>query len=111
MKNDLERAFGQDPLYEVDNTNQQMQHPFILNFKKLWAANADVISMHYAGTGSVISAVTKTGKRTFMGFLDHGMKTVSRFYIGNFEDQLKQNCIDLLLGQHTETAAGKRIFK
>jgi len=106
MKVDLERAFGQDPLYEVDNTNQTMQHSFILNFKKEWASNADVISMHYAGTGSVISAVTKTGKRTFMGFLDHGMKTINRFYIGNFEDKLKQNCIDLLLGQHTETATG-----
>src|SRR5258708_351644 len=101
MKVDLETLFGNDPLYEIDN-DYPMQHFFITNFKKVWAANADIISMHYAGTGSVISGVTKTGKRDFMGMIDHGMKTLTRMYVKNFGDQLKQHCIDLLLGEHTD---------
>ncbi len=101
----LSKVIGRDPLSEIDQ-NYVGQHHLITLFKKLWAGNADVISMHYAGTGSVISGVTKTGKRTLMGLIDHGMKTINRFYIGNFEDRSKQNCIDLLLGQHTETIQG-----
>jgi len=106
LKVNLANVFGQEPLYEVDNNNPNLQHNFIVSFKNLWAQNADFISMHYAGTGSVISGVTKTGKRTLMGLIDHGMKSINRFYVGNFEDQIKQNCIDLLLGQHTETING-----
>ena len=32
--------------------------------------------------------------------LDHGMKSIGRFFINNFEDHIKQEAIDLLLGQH-----------
>ena len=103
---DLESTFGQDVLAQADNDNPKQQHPFIIKFKNIWADNGDLISMHYAGTGSVISGVTRTGKRNFFGLLDHGMKTLNRFYIGNFEDQIKQESIDILLGQHTETVNG-----
>jgi hypothetical protein len=100
---DLVSTFGQDVLSQLDNDNPKQQHPFIMKFKNVWADNGDLISMHYAGTGSVISGVTRTGKRNFLGLLDHASKTLNRFYIGNFEDQIKQECIDILLGQHTET--------
>jgi len=100
---DLTAAFGEDPLSQLDNDSTKACHPFISNFKNIWADNGDAISIHYAGTGSVISNVTRTGKRNFFGLIDHGMKTISRFYIGNFEDQIKQECIDVLVGQHTET--------
>lgn len=110
MKVPLDQLFGQDPLYEVDNNDTNFQHSFLSNFKKVWALNADIISMHYAGTGSVISAVTKTGKRDFMGLIDHGMKTLNRFYNSNFEDQVKQECIDILLGQHTQSVDSTYIY-
>jgi len=100
---DLTSAFGQDPLSQLDSIDSKTVHPFISNFKNIWADNGDAISIHYAGTGSVISNVTRTGKRNFLGLIDHGMKTINRFYIGNFEDQIKQECIDVLVGQHTET--------
>eukprot|EP01016_Furgasonia_blochmanni_P049446 TRINITY_DN750_c0_g1_i11.p1 TRINITY_DN750_c0_g1~~TRINITY_DN750_c0_g1_i11.p1 ORF type:complete len:260 (-),score=63.37 TRINITY_DN750_c0_g1_i11:136-915(-) len=101
---DCSAVFGQDVLTQMDNPNPKQQHLFIINFKTVWADNGDYISKHYAGTGSVISSVTRTGKPGLFGLLDHGMKTLNRFYIGNFEDQIKQECIDLLLGQHTDTA-------
>ena len=107
---DLKSVFGQDVLAQLDNDNMKQQHPFILQFKNVWADNGDVISQHYAGTGSVISNVTRTGKESFLGLLDHGFKTVSRFYIGNFEDSVKQEVIDIILGQHTETVNGIRLI-
>lgn len=104
---DLLSTFGQDVLTHMDNDNPKQQHPFMLAFKNIWADNGDVISIHYAGTGSVISTVTRTGKKDFFGMIDHASKTISRFYIGNFEDQVKQEAIDMLLGQHTESINGK----
>jgi len=74
-------------------------HPFLFNFKNIWADNGDFISIHYAGTGSTISNITRTGKAGFMNMLDHGMKSIERFYVNNFEDHLKQEGIDLVLGQ------------
>lgn len=47
--------------------------------------------------------VTRTGKRNFFGLLDHGMKSIGRFYIQNFEDYIKQKAIDLILGENTDT--------
>lgn len=32
--------------------------------------------------------------------LDHGMKSIERFYVNNFEDHLKQEGIELILGQN-----------
>ena len=67
------------------------------NFKNLWAENGDKLSIQYAGTSSTITTVTKTGGHSLMGFLQHGLATVSRLYQGNFEDNFKQECIDTLL--------------
>ena len=44
------------------------------------------VSKHYTGTGSTHTNVTRTGKRDFLGFIDHGMKSLGRFYFQNFED-------------------------
>lgn len=80
-------------------SSSKKSHPFIYNFKNVWADNGDFISIHYAGTGSTTSNVTRTGKGGFLNMLDHGMKSIERFYVNNFEDHLKQEGIDLLLGQ------------
>lgn len=102
---DLTLAFGQEPLYHMDTVGRQ-QHPLILALKTIWAENADVISMHYAGTGSVISEVTKKGTKDLAGMFDHASKTLTRFWVNNFEDQVKQETIDMLLGEHTESCNG-----
>ena len=38
--------------------------------KNMWADNGDIISKQYAGTGSTITSVTKTGKQGFLGKID-----------------------------------------
>ena len=67
------------------------------SFKAIWALNGDEISIQYSGTASTITTVTKTGGHNFMGFIKHGIATVSRIYQGNFEDDFKQQCIDIFL--------------
>ena len=66
-------------------------------FKDIWAENGDKISIQYSGTASTITTVTKTGGHSFMGLLQHAKATVTRLYQGNFEDNFKQECIDILL--------------
>ena len=58
-------------------------------------------SKHYTGTGSTHTNITRTGKRDFFGLLDHGMKSLGRFYFQNFEDNQKQEAIDIFLGEST----------
>jgi hypothetical protein len=36
--------------------------------------------------------------------VEHGLKSINRFYQHNYHDDYKQQVIDLLIGQHTETA-------
>ena len=35
--------------------------------------------------------------------MDHGFKSLSRFYKQYIEDNFKQEVIDILIGEHTET--------
>jgi hypothetical protein len=35
--------------------------------------------------------------------MDHGLKTLGRFYQQNIQDNYKQEVIDLFVGEHTET--------
>ena len=56
--------------------------------------------MHYAGTGSVYANITKKGKTSLAGLIDHGVKSLNRLYTGNFEDGNRQKFIDLLVGNH-----------
>ncbi len=76
------------------NTNN---NPLLSSFKDIWSENGDSISFQYAGTASCITSVTKNGKHGIMGFFQHGMVSIKRFYQGNFDDGFKQKCIDTLL--------------
>jgi len=68
--------------------------------KNMWAENGDTISKQYAGTGSTITSVTKTGKQGIMGKIDQMRKGVERFLVNNMEDGLKHECIKLLINKH-----------
>lgn len=71
---------------------------FISSFRQLWADNGDAISFIYTGTGATTSSVTRNGeKASLSSFFDHGFKTISRFYLNNFDDGFKQEIIDILL--------------
>ena len=72
--------------------------PFINDFRILWADNGDAISTIYTGTGATTSSVTRKGnKSNITSVFDHGFKTISRFYINNFDDNFKQEVINILL--------------
>ena len=68
--------------------------------KNMWAENGDVISKQYAGTGSTITSVTKTGKQGFMGKIDQMRMGVERFLKNNIEDGHKHECIKISVNQH-----------
>lgn len=67
----------------------------------LWADNGDALSRIYAGTGAIKSSFTRHGKMSFAGALADARKSATRLYVNNFSDKLRQNTIDLLLGQLT----------
>jgi len=43
-----------------------------------------MISRHYSGTGSTHTSASRRGKSSLVALLDHGSKTLIRFYNGNF---------------------------
>ncbi|EAR97726.2 endonuclease/exonuclease/phosphatase family protein (macronuclear) [Tetrahymena thermophila SB210] len=98
----LEDEFGEDPLDHIDKSKKGQCDAFTQKFKEIWANCGDMISKHYTGTGSTHTDVTRDGTRTFAGLIQHGQTTLNRFYLYNFEDHLKQQTIDLVLGQKTD---------
>ena len=87
----------------VRNMESGGSNMFVVNLKNVWADNGDMISRHYTGTGSTHTNVTRTGRRDLKGIMDHGLKSLSRFYKQYMEDNYKQEVIDLFVGQHTPT--------
>lgn len=70
----------------------------MMNFKKVWGTCGDTISKHYTGTGSTHTDVIVKGKRDFLGMLEHGKKSLNRFYNQFYEDHVKQEAIDMVTG-------------
>jgi hypothetical protein len=79
--------------------------PFEKIYKSIWANNANAISQLYAGTGALKVDFTKTGKRTIKGIFNDGVNSVVRYYINNFTDGVKQDSIDMLLGNFKPSAS------
>jgi hypothetical protein len=52
----------------------------MINFKRIWGTCGDQISKHYTGTGSTHTDVIVKGKRDILGMLEHGKKSLNRFY-------------------------------
>lgn len=73
---------------------------FESSYKSIWAKNADALSIMYAGTGALKVDFTLTGKRTFKGMYNDGINSCMRYYINNFTDGIKQDGIDIMLGNY-----------
>ena len=85
-----------DPLVFLEKEKSDI----IQEFRKIWADNGDNIAKIYAGTGATTSSVTRKGDKSGLhSFFDHGIKTISRFYLNNFDDDFKQEVIDCLLNK------------
>ncbi|KAH8415487.1 hypothetical protein KR222_000935 [Zaprionus bogoriensis] len=79
---------------------EQASNNFEGLFKGVWADNADLISLQYSGTGALKTDFTRTGKRTKAGALNDGKNSLMRYYLNNFADGLRQDGIDLFLGNY-----------
>lgn len=71
---------------------------FELVFKHAWADNADYVSKMYAGTGALKTDFTRTGQRTLAGAVQDGVNSLTRYYLNNFADGVRQDAYDLLVG-------------
>ncbi|CAD2105893.1 hypothetical protein YYG_01109 [Plasmodium vinckei petteri] len=78
---------------------QNDEYVYVLKhlFKKMWVENGDIISTHYTGTGSVFSSQINVGRSSISTNIDHAIKSIERFYQNNFEDNFRQECIDIIL--------------
>ena len=64
----------------------------------MWADHADLLSLHYSGTGALKTDFTRTGKRTMAGIVSDVQNSAIRYLKNNFTDGYKQDSFDLLLG-------------
>ena len=65
-------------------------------FRNSWSNNADSMSYTYTGTPALKTDFTRTGKRTYMGAVNDGINSVTRYYINNFTDGYYCDCYDLV---------------
>ncbi|KAG9314554.1 putative phosphoinositide phosphatase [Chiua virens] len=76
-------------------------HSLSRDFRELWADHADLISKAYAGSGALKTDFTRTNKRTKMGLLEDGYKSVMRYVRNNHFDGSRQDGFDLVTGAWT----------
>merc|ERR1719384_276471 len=69
-------------------------------FKNVWADHADMISIQYSGTGALKTDFTRTGKRTKVGVLEDGRRSLIRYFKNNFADGFRQDSLDLFVGNY-----------
>ncbi|XP_024189886.1 phosphoinositide phosphatase SAC8 isoform X1 [Rosa chinensis] len=70
-------------------------------FRTLWAEHGDEISLEYAGTYALKGDLVRYGKQTFGGMIRDGMSALSRYYLNNFQDGIRQDAADLISGHYT----------
>ncbi|CAN6724157.1 unnamed protein product [Malus baccata var. baccata] len=70
-------------------------------FRALWAEQGDEISLEYAGTYALKGDLVRYGKQTFGGIIKDGMSALSRYYLNNFQDGIRQDAMDLISGRYT----------
>jgi hypothetical protein len=98
LNSGLLQYFTGDFAYEPLRMFESSASPFFESLRKLWADNGDTISKIYTGTGATTSSVTRKGEKSgITSFIDHKLKTLSRFYLNTFDDDFKQEIIDILL--------------
>ncbi|KAG0481186.1 hypothetical protein HPP92_012044 [Vanilla planifolia] len=69
-------------------------------FKILWAEHGDEISLEYAGTHALKGDLVRYGRQTIAGLFKDGITALSRYYLNNFQDGLRQDALDLISGRY-----------
>ncbi|KAK7294712.1 hypothetical protein RJT34_17605 [Clitoria ternatea] len=70
-------------------------------FRILWAEQGDEISVEYAGTHALKGDLVRYGKQTITGMIKDGISALSRYYLNNFHDGIRQDALDLISGRYT----------
>ncbi|GAB2270472.1 Phosphoinositide phosphatase sac8 [Dionaea muscipula] len=70
-------------------------------FKTLWINHGDEIALEYAGTPALKRDLLRYGKQTFGGLVTDGVSALSRYFLNNFQDGVRQDAIDLVSGRCT----------
>ncbi|XAR68802.1 Phosphatidylinositol-3,4-bisphosphate 4-phosphatase [Bertholletia excelsa] len=77
-------------------------------FITLWVEQGDEISLEYSGTHALKSDLVRYGKQTFAGIIKDGISALSRYYLNNFQDGVRQanflglqDAMDLISGHYT----------
>lgn len=70
-------------------------------FRTLWAEQGDEISLGYAGTHALKGDLVRYGKQTIAGLIKDGMSSLSRYYLNNFHDGVRQDAMDLISGHYS----------
>ncbi|KAK8960223.1 Phosphoinositide phosphatase SAC8 [Platanthera guangdongensis] len=76
------------------------------SFKILWAVHGDEISLEYAGTHALKGDLVRYGRQTVAGLIQDGITALSRYYLNNFQDGLRQDALDLISGRYDPTLSG-----
>ncbi|KAK8563903.1 hypothetical protein V6N13_005875 [Hibiscus sabdariffa] len=82
-----------------------------LKFRTLWAEQGDEISLEYAGTHALKGDLVRYGKQTVAGLIKDGMSALSRYYMNNFHDGIRQDALDLVSGRYTVSKSNPSPFQ
>ncbi|XP_064968866.1 phosphoinositide phosphatase SAC8-like isoform X3 [Musa acuminata AAA Group] len=75
-------------------------------FKNLWAEHGDEISLEYAGTHALKGDLVRYGRQTVSGIIKDGISALTRYYLNNFQDGIRQDALDLISGRYTVSRSG-----
>ncbi|KAG8063797.1 hypothetical protein GUJ93_ZPchr0003g17765 [Zizania palustris] len=69
-------------------------------FKKIWVEHGDELSLEYAGSYALKGDLVRYGRQTLPGLIKDGMSALSRYYLNNFHDGVRQDALDLISGYY-----------
>lgn len=70
-------------------------------FRTMWVEQGDEISLEYSGTHALKQDLVRYGKQTMTGIIKDGISAISRYYLNNFHDGVRQDAMDLISGRYT----------
>lgn len=80
-------------------------------FRALWAEQGDEVSLEYAGTHALKGDLVRYGRQTIGGIIKDGMSALSRYYLNNFQDGVRQDALDLISGHYSVNRNGPSPFQ
>ncbi|KAM0902593.1 hypothetical protein ACQ4PT_019210 [Festuca glaucescens] len=80
-------------------------------FKKLWVEHGDELSLEYAGSYALKGDLVRYGRQTLPGLIKDGLSALSRYYLNNFHDGVRQDALDLISGYYTVSKSSSSPFQ